>query len=41
MLSSGTESDPAKITAASKRIGEVIAQLDEKEMRWLELDEIM
>ncbi len=41
MLSSGTESDPTKITAASKRIGEVIAQLDEKEMRWLELDEIM
>ncbi len=41
MLSSGTESDPAKITAASKRIGEVIAQLDEKEMRWLELDEII
>ena len=41
LLSSGTESDPAKITAASKRIGEVIAQLDEKEMRWLELDEIM
>ena len=30
LLSSGTESDPAKITAASKRIGEVIAQLDEK-----------
>lgn len=41
MLSSGTESDPAKITAAAQRIGEVIAQLDEKEMRWLELDEIM
>ncbi|MBQ3948844.1 MAG: ABC-F family ATP-binding cassette domain-containing protein [Bacteroidales bacterium] len=41
LLSSGTKSDPAKITAASKRIGEVIAQLDEKEMRWLELDEIM
>ena len=41
MLSSGTESDPTKITAASKRIGEVIAQLDEKEMRWLELDEII
>ncbi len=41
LLSSGTESDPAKITAASQRIGEVIAQLDEKELRWLELDEIM
>lgn len=41
LLSSGTESDPGKITAASKRIGELIALLDEKEMRWLELDEKM
>lgn len=41
LLSSGTESDPAKITAASQRIGELIALLDEKEMRWLELDEII
>ena len=41
LLSSGTESDPAKITAASERIGELIAQLDEKELRWLELDEII
>lgn len=40
-LSSGIESDPAKITAASERIGEVIALLDEKELRWLELDEII
>ena len=38
-LSSGTLTDPAAITNASTRIGEVIARLDEKEMRWLELDE--
>ncbi len=38
-LSSGTLTDPAAITNASTRIGEVIALLDEKEMRWLELDE--
>ena len=41
LLSSGTETDNAKLTTASQRIGEVIAQLDEKEMRWLELDEII
>ena len=41
MLSSGTETDSDKITEASKRIGELIATLDEKEMRWLELDEII
>lgn len=41
LLSSGIESDAAKITAASERIGEVIALLDEKELRWLELDEII
>ena len=41
MLSSGTETDSNKITEASKRIGELIATLDEKEMRWLELDEII
>ena len=40
-LSSGTITDPAAITNASTRIGEVIALLDEKEMRWLELDEII
>ena len=39
-LSSGTLTDPAAITNASTRIGEVIALLDEKELRWLELDEI-
>ncbi len=41
LLSSGTETDTAKITAASERIGTVIAELDEKELRWLELDEIV
>ncbi len=40
-LSGGTLTDPAEITKASTRIGEVIALLDEKEMRWLELDEII
>lgn len=41
LLSAGTETDPTKLTAASERIGELIAILDEKEMRWLELDEII
>ena len=41
LLSSGTETDTAKITAASERIGQLIAELDEKELRWLELDEIV
>lgn len=41
LLSSGTETDTAKITAASERIGQLIATLDEKEMRWLELDELI
>jgi ATP-binding cassette subfamily F protein uup len=40
-LSSGEITDAAKITQASTRIGEVMALLDEKEMRWLELDELM
>lgn len=40
-LNSGTLTDPAEITKASTRIGEVIALLDEKELRWLELDEII
>ena len=41
LLSSGTETDTAKITTASERIGALIAELDEKELRWLELDEIV
>ncbi len=40
-LSGGTLLDPAEITKASTRIGEVINLLDEKELRWLELDEII
>lgn len=41
ILSSGAETDIAKLTAAATRIGEIISILDEKEMRWLELDEII
>ena len=40
-LSGGGMTDPTEITKASTRIGEVIALLDEKELRWLELDEII
>ncbi len=40
-LCGGTLPDPAEITKASTRIGEVINLLDEKELRWLELDEII
>jgi ATP-binding cassette subfamily F protein uup len=39
LLSTG--GDAQEINKASTRIGEVIALLDEKELRWLELDEIM
>lgn len=38
-LSSG-ELSTEKLTEASCRIGEVLSLLDEKEMRWLELDEV-
>lgn len=38
-LSSGTLS-PAELLSASQRISEVLALLDEKEMRWLEISEI-
>ncbi|MCQ2299807.1 MAG: ABC-F family ATP-binding cassette domain-containing protein [Bacteroidales bacterium] len=41
LLSSGQETDVEKLTQASNRIGEIIGALDEKEMRWLELDELM
>ena len=41
LLSSGNETDISRLTAASQRIGEIIAALDEKELRWLELDEII
>ncbi|MBQ8704376.1 MAG: ABC-F family ATP-binding cassette domain-containing protein [Bacteroidales bacterium] len=40
-LSEGTMTDPAEITRVSSRIGELMALLDEKELRWLELDELM
>ena len=40
-LSDGTLSDPTEITKASSRIGELITLLDEKELRWLELDELV
>lgn len=41
LLSSGTETDVQKLTQASERIGEIMTLLDEKELRWLELDELM
>lgn len=41
LLSSGTETDVARLTEASQRIGALIVQLDEKELRWLELDELI
>ena len=41
-LSSGADGrlSPQELTADSVRIGEVGRLLDEKELRWLELDEI-
>lgn len=41
MLSGAKPATTEEITKASQRIGEIIAQLDEKEMRWLELDELV
>ncbi len=41
LLSGGGETDVEKLTSASQRIGEIMAALDEKELRWLELDEIV
>ena len=40
-LSDGSMTDAAEITKASTRIGELMTLLDEKELRWLELDELM
>jgi len=40
-LSDGSLTSPADITKASTRIGELMPQLDEKELRWLELEEII
>ena len=41
LLSGGGETNVEKLTSASQRIGEIMAALDEKELRWLELDEIV
>ena len=41
LLSNGQETDVDQLTKASQRIGFIMAELDEKEMRWLELDEIV
>ena len=41
LLSNGQETDVDMLTKASQRIGSIMAELDEKEMRWLELDEIV
>ncbi|MBR1851070.1 MAG: ABC-F family ATP-binding cassette domain-containing protein [Bacteroidales bacterium] len=41
LLSSGEVSDHDRLTKASNRIGEIIELLDVKELRWLELDEIV
>ena len=40
LLSSGS-ADMGRLTEASTRIGVLMAELDEKEMRWLELDEVV
>ena len=40
-LSDGSMTDADEITRASTRIGELMALLDVKELRWLELDEVM
>lgn len=41
LLSGQVTADVEALNRASARIGEVIALLDEKELRWLELDEIV
>lgn len=40
-LSDGSLTDATEITRASTRIGELMTLLDEKELRWLELDELI
>ncbi|MBP5527346.1 MAG: ABC-F family ATP-binding cassette domain-containing protein [Bacteroidales bacterium] len=40
-LSGGLMTDASEITKASTRIGKLMNILDEKELRWLELDELM
>ena len=39
LLTDPTNSDPQTIVEASNKLGTIIQQLDEKELRWLELDE--
>lgn len=41
LLGDAQGADVRQLTEASQRIGQLIAELDEKEMRWLELDELM
>lgn len=41
VLGGGSEDDVEALTRAAHRIGEIIAALDEKELRWLELDELI
>ena len=40
-LSDGSLTDPTELTKASTRIGELMALLDQKELRWLELDDLV
>ena len=40
ILNSG-EATIEELTKTSNRIGEILSELDEKEMRWLELDELI
>lgn len=41
LMNSGTETDYEKLNSWATRIGEIRELIDEKELRWLELDEIM
>ena len=41
ILSNANSTDINQLTQASQRIGELIALLDEKELQWLELDELI
>ncbi len=41
ILSNANSTDINQLTEASQRIGELIAVLDEKELQWLELDELI
>ena len=41
LLADGTGTDLSKLTSASERIGQIIAKKKKKELRWLELDELI